>query len=435
MAVSKRTGRKSVIANDFLIPLPPGPPEAFDVGINRPFDNGSAVVNFSPVDLAVSYKIYASASGQSTVTQTGTSSPIVVTGLKSNVLYTFTVTGFNSDGVEGDPSDPSTPTLITSVPATPNAPTASSPNANQDFVSWTAPASGGKTITGYIWAASDGKTNATGGNPGGGPITNTSATVNQEAGTAQTYTVYAINANGNSLTSLSSNAITTTFSFAPFGAFGFSPFVAFAFSPFMAFGFSPFMAFSFSPFMAFSFSPFMAFGFSPFRPPPRCIAENTKIATIGENDSVVWVMAKDLSVGTKVFSPVWDEFKNSDQENPYEERVEYPSMSNMRLNEGTVISSLRKKSDQTVIFNDNEEREYSLTQPVLAAINNGVTAWEFTKDLKEGDYIWEYCFDSRTYKKVKIDLITILNESKDVFQISVDGTDTFIAANVVCHNK
>jgi len=110
MAVSKKTGRKSLAANDFLIPLPPGPPTANDVGTNRPFDNGSAVVDFSPVDLAVSYKVYAASAGQTTVTTTGESSPIIITGLKSNISYTFTVTGFNDQGLEGVPSDPSTPT-------------------------------------------------------------------------------------------------------------------------------------------------------------------------------------------------------------------------------------------------------------------------------------------------------------------------------------
>jgi hypothetical protein len=435
MAVSKRTGRKSVIANDFLVPLPPGPPEAFDVGTNRPFDNGSAVVNFSLSVGAASYKVYSNSAGQPEVTATGTSTPIVVTGLKSNILYTFTVTSLSEAGAESDPSEASVPTLITSVPATPAAPTAASPNANQDVVSWGIPNSGGKTITGYIWNASDGKSNAIGGNPGGGPTTNTSVTINQEAGTAQTYTVYAINPNGNSLTSAQSNAITTTFSFAPFGfsPFGFTPFAftPFSFTPFM---FAPFM---FAPFM---FAPFMfaPFGFIPFmftpRDPPRCIAEDTEIATL-KDDKVVFVKAKELLVGQKVVSPIWDELKLQQGLTPYEERLEYQALTNKDVSVGNVIYILKKDSEETVIFNNDASKEYSMTQPVLARKSKMLDAWEFTKDLEVGDYIWEYDFDLNIFKEVLISSIEIKSSSKNVYQISVDNVDTFIAGNIICHNK
>jgi hypothetical protein len=433
MAVSKKTGKKSLAANDFLIPLPPGPPTANDVGTNRPFDNGSAVVEFSPVDLAVSYKIYAAASGQTTVTNTGTSSPIIVTGLKSNILYTFTVTGFNDQGVEGDPSDPSTPTLITTVPATPAAPTASSPNANQDIVSWLIPATGGKTITGYIWTASDGKTNLSGGNPGGGPTANLSVTVNQEAGSAQTYTVYAINANGNSAASNPSNNITTTFSFAPFGfsPFGFSPFMVFSFSPFMVFSFSPFMVFMFTPF---SFAPFMVFSFAPA--PPRCIYADTKLATINKDNNLEWVKAKDIKVGTKVFSPFWDEFKSDDIETPYESTVTYDSMTDMRIETGEIVFIKESTVEKTIIVNDNPEKRFSSTQPVLVDKKDTmIHGWVFAGDLSEGDYVWEYDFDSKEFVKTLVNQVEIVkDEGQLVYAFDVEEIDTFVAAGFICHN-
>jgi len=441
MAVSKRTGKKSLAANDFLIPLPPGPPTASDVGTNRPYDNGSAVVEFSAVDLAVSYKVYANATGQSTVTATGTSSPIIITGLKSNVLYTFTVTGFNDQGVEGDPSDPSIATLITTVPATPAAPTATSPNADQDNVSWTAPNNGGKTISGYIWTCSDGKTNLAGGTPGGGPTTSTSITVSQEAGTAQTYTVYAINPNGNSATSPASASVTTTFSFAPFGAFGFSPFgfspfgfSPFGFSPFSAFGFSPF---GFSPFKAFGFSPFgfspfKAFGFSPF----VCIASDTKIATISESGKVLWVKAKDIVVGDKVFTPNWDEFLGDDIESPYDSIIEYQSLTNMRIESGEVVAIKKKVVEETVVFNNNIEKRFSLTQPVLVMrAGQDLHSWVFAGDVIDGDIVWEYDFDTQTFNKTIIENVSFISEDEYVYAFDVEEIDTFIAGNVICHNR
>jgi hypothetical protein len=429
MAVSKKTGKKSLAANDFLIPLPPGPPTANDVGTNRPFDNGSAVVGFSPVDLAVSYKIYAASAGQTTVTATGATSPIIITGLKSNILYTFTVTGFNSEGVEGAPSDPSTATLITTVPATPAAPGATSPNANQDVVTWLAPATGGKTITGYIWTASDGKTNLSGGNPGGGQTANLSVTVSQEAGSAQTYRVYAINANGNSSESAASASITTTFSFAPFGAFGFSPFGAFGFSPFKAFGFSPFKAFGFSPF---GFSPFKAFGFSPF----ICIASNTKIATISKKNKLIWVKAKDISIGTKVFTPVWDEFKGDEIENPYDSIIKYDNLSNLRLETGEVRSIKKKVAEETIYFNGNIEKRFSMTQPILA-IKDGelVHSWVFAGQVVPGDIIWEYSFNLGIFQKTIIEKTDIISKDEYVYAFDIEDIDTFIAGDVICHNR
>ena len=426
MAVSKKTGKKSLAANDFLIPLPPGPPTANDVGTNRPFDNGAAVVEFSPVDLAVSYKVYASASGQTTVTQTGTSSPIIVTGLKSNILYTFTVTGFNNEGVEGDPSDPSTLTLITTVPATPDAPTASSPNANQDVVSWLTPNSGGKTITGYIWAASDGKTNLSEGTPGGGPTTNTSVTVNQEAGIAQTYTVYAINANGNSLASANSNSITTTFSFAPFGftPFGFTPF---GFTPF---SFTPFMVFMFTPFMVFSFTPFMVFSFSP------CIASNTKLATISKSGKLKWVKAKNIKVGTKVYSPTWDEFKSEEIESPYESKVQYDSLTNLRMETGEIVYVKPRPVEKTIVINKNTKKRFSSTQPLLIVKKNDSQkhSWVFAGDVKKGDLLWEYDFDERRFKKILVKSVKVSNKKDTVYAFDVKNFDTFIAGDIVCHN-
>ena len=105
------------------------------------------------------------------------------------------------------------------APFAPAAPTASSPNANQDNISWVAPNNGGSPITLYYWESNDGKS---------GNTASTSAVVSQEAGTSQTYRVRAENAVGLGEWSPYSSEITTTFSFAPFAAFGFSPF---SFSP------------------------------------------------------------------------------------------------------------------------------------------------------------------------------------------------------------
>lgn len=274
MATSKKAGKKSLAQNDFLAPKAPGLVVANDVGTNRAFDNAAAVISFTTNAESVSYTVTSSSPTDLVVkTATGTDSPIIFEGLKSNTQYTFTVAGTGANGLQSSVSDPSSPITVTTVPQAVQAVVATSPAAGQDHVEWNAPLNGGKAITNYFWTSVEvSPLNPTRtGNLGSTAFDTTYDAA--EMGTTQYYLVYADNTNGRSLVSPQSNQITTTFSFAPFNAFGFSPFQAFgfapfgafAFSPFKAFAFSPFKAFAFSPFKAFTFTPFGAFGFSPFR--------------------------------------------------------------------------------------------------------------------------------------------------------------------------
>jgi hypothetical protein len=237
MAQNKRAGRKSVAQNDFLGPASPTGVSAVDVGTNRSFNSGSAVVSFTPAatgPAATSFQVIASTGP----TQTGSSSPITISGLSIGST-TFVVKAINAAG-ESANSTAFSAISITTVPGSPTNVSASSSSSNNgyDVVSWSAPTNnGGKAITNYYVTSSDGKTANT---------TNTSINVSQEGGTSQTYTVYADNANGRSSNSTASSSV-TTFSFTPFSFFGFAPFgfTPFSFAPFSFFGFSPF---SFAPF-------------------------------------------------------------------------------------------------------------------------------------------------------------------------------------------
>jgi hypothetical protein len=205
----KEAGGKSAQQNDFLEPLAPINVVATDVGTSRPFDNGAASVSFelpagSPP--ATSFTASGFCSRHNTFhTAMGSASPLVVQGFGSNIGVVFTVTATNMSGTSAASSESSSIT-ITTVPATMSPPTASA-GVNQDVVSWTAPASGGKAISLYRWTSSDGKT---------GTTASTSVTVAQEGGTAQTYQVRAENANGNGIYSAASNSVTTASPFFPF---------------------------------------------------------------------------------------------------------------------------------------------------------------------------------------------------------------------------
>jgi hypothetical protein len=263
MAQNKRAGKKSLAQNDFLEPLAPISVSATDVGTNRSFNDGATSVSFSLPEnspAATSYTVTATAAGQTTRTATGSSSPITVTGLVSNVTYGVVVTATNASGTSL--ASASTNVTATTVPATPNAPTVSTVGgAAQDNVSWSAPANGGKSITNYNWESNDSKS---------GNTANTSVTVNQEAGTTQAYRVRAQNANGfSAFSSYSSNV--TTFSFTPYAFTPYS-FVPFSFVPF---SFTPyaFTPYSFVPysFVPYSFVPyaFVPYAFVPYSFTPQ----------------------------------------------------------------------------------------------------------------------------------------------------------------------
>ena len=245
------TGPASAASNSITattVPQTPSGLSATDTGTGRPFNNAEAIISLSaPATGGTDITSYGIQSNDGGYATSGTSLPLSAAGIASGATYSFRVNATNANGTSGY-SDLSNAVTLTTVPQTPSAPSASSPSAGTDSVSWSAPNNGGKAITNYRWTSDDGKSGDTSG---------TSVSVGQEQGSAQTYNVYATNANGNSGTSAQSGSVTTVFSaFGAFGAFGaFSAFGAFgAFGAFSAFGaFGAFGAFS-------AFGAFGAFG-------------------------------------------------------------------------------------------------------------------------------------------------------------------------------
>ena len=445
MAAGKKAGRHSQQANDFLEPKAPESVTATNVPSGRAYNNGRADVTFTlPADspAATSYTV---TSSPGSYTATGASSPISVTGLQSSTEYTFTVVATNAVG-NSPASAASNSITATTVPATPSAPSASSPNANQDVVSWSAPANGGSAITNYHWDSSDGKSGDTG--------TATSVTVNQEAGTAQTYTVYATNANGNSATSSASGSITTTFSFVPFSVFGFSPFGVFGFSPF---GFSPFGVFGFSPFGVFGFSPF---GFSPYgfsttvygvkcidgetfvriKPGAGVISvdeETGKKTLVDSNNQVVAKQAKDISIGDTVMSADYTEIDPSAPD--YEVFTWSAESLNFVGNSETTITDIEESSKiQTIYFNGDDTAQFTLEHPMLVKKNvDGVSKYVFAMvaEIEIGDVIFKYNPSTNAYSEIQINTVDISSGEKTVYTFSAEPADLIIAGDFITHNK
>ena len=431
--MSKRSGRKSQGANDFLMPYAPTINSASNVGTNRPYNDGAVDVSFTadPRNAATSYTVL---STPGNYTASGSSSPIRVTGLSSDTAYTFTVTATNAYGTSAASSTSGSVTATT-VPATPSAPSAvAQGSAANDDVSWSAPANGGSAITNYHWTSSDGKS---------GDTASTSVTVAQEAGTAQTYNVYATNANGNSSTSSESGSVTsfsfTPFGFAPFGfaPFGFTPFGAFGFTPFgftpfgafgfTPFGFTPFGAFGFTPFGAFGFTPFGAFGFSP----PRCIEENTLIDTPNGQ-----VAAKDLQVGDEVYTVSLQEVPLSDETGQYDfdyVGFESDTLTSLEKTTTTILSIDSSTRDMVLCFNNEQEKLYSTSQPIFAKSNNKYQVMP-TGAVSVGDYLVAVNIDG-SFTEILVESVDMITKNAVVYQFNCEPADWFIAGGYLVHNK
>ena len=203
------TGPSSAASTAIVPSTVPGAPT---IGTATSNANASSVVTFtapaSNGGAAISaYTVTANDTtnpGNPAVTQSGTASPITVSGLNNGDTYSFSVTATNVSGT--GPSSGS----VTATPATaPGAPTnvtatVGPPVASGDAaVSWTAPASnGGATITTYTVTSSPGSKTCTSTSTAPATPATTCTVTGLTNGTNYTFTVTAKNASGTSAASV-----------------------------------------------------------------------------------------------------------------------------------------------------------------------------------------------------------------------------------------
>jgi large repetitive protein len=156
------------------------------VAFEAPADNGSRITG---------YRVTAFPGG---TVFTGTTSPILVTGLTNGTAYVFTAVAINDVG-PSLASPVSNSTAPTDVPETMTAPTAVRGDTAAT-VSFTTPADGGSPITGYTVTASPGGATASG-------STTPMVVLGLVNGTSYTFRVTARNAAGPSALSPASNAV------------------------------------------------------------------------------------------------------------------------------------------------------------------------------------------------------------------------------------
>jgi hypothetical protein len=204
----------------------------------------------------------------------------------------------------------------------------------------------------------------------------------------------------------------------------------FSFTPFSVFGFSPFNVFGFSPtFGVFGFSPtFSVFGFSPT---PSCIDENTLVATVGPNSSILMKEAKDIKVGDEVYSAIWDELIDESFGDP----LDTPSttLSNVRMNTTIVKNAIPSVKATTMYLNGDVTRRFSLEENILVKRND---QYQFigSGSVVVGDKVIQKN-DYHTFDEIDVEEVTLLDEERVVYTFDCEPTDTLIAANIVVHNR
>jgi len=183
---------------------------ATDTPSGREFNNGRASVAFSigtnggaPTSLVVT-----PTPATSPTTFTGSSSPIIVTGLSSSTQYTYTAYATSPYGTSAA-SSASSGVTATSVPQAPTIGAVTAGNATAT-VAYTTNATGGSAITTFTATSNPGGLTGTGTSP-----ISVSGLTN---GTSYTFAVTATNANGTSAASTASSAVSPS-AFTPESAY------------------------------------------------------------------------------------------------------------------------------------------------------------------------------------------------------------------------
>jgi hypothetical protein len=280
------------------------------------------------------------------------------------------------------------------VPAKPVSVSAASPNADQDVVSWSAGATGGKAITSFTVVSSDGPSY---------PNSTSPKTISETAGTSQTYTIYAINDNGTS-EGQSTNSVTTT---APF--------------------FPPFFPPSFGPFFPPAFGPYFT----------RCVDGDTLILT-----SEGLKPARDIKIGEKLLTVDAKAISGESNFAPLQINVQDLEISNLVQTEVTNIIASDKVD--RVYFNNDKTAQFTETHPIFVKRNNEYRVVE-AGTVQEGDVLIQINIDALNETPTMSEVISeievtevnkvTLNVAKDVYTFSCDSYNWYFAGNILTHNK
>lgn len=164
----------------------------------------------------------------------------------------------------------------------------------------------------------------------------------------------------------------------------------------------------------------------PVAPPPvACVQGDTLVRT-----SSGYVKARDLLVGQKLKSYSFKELPKT--ESSYDLMTwTSKTLSEDSLVETEIVAIKSSTRSITMMFNGDKTRRFSLEHTMFVKREN-IYMFIQSGAVQIGDYL---LYDSNgNVEEIMVDTIGFINEETDVYDISVDPYDLFIAGDLVVHN-
>jgi hypothetical protein len=173
--------------------------------------------------------------------------------------------------------------------------------------------------------------------------------------------------------------------------------------------------------------------FGPWFYVPGCIDAETLISVVGPDESIIYKEAQDIVVGDIIWAPTYTEYSDESLQNPEEWEAEM--LSSMQKVQTTVVSVVPKVKE-TLYFNNDTSNRISIEQLMLLKPQNEMWQYLYASEANIGDTFMTYSPDANTFAPTQITEITLdADDPREVYAISVEDTDLFIAGNIVVHNK
>jgi hypothetical protein len=173
--------------------------------------------------------------------------------------------------------------------------------------------------------------------------------------------------------------------------------------------------------------------FGPWFYVPGCIDAETLISVVGPDESIIYKEAQDIVVGDIIWAPTYTEYTDESSQSPEEWETEM--LSGMQKVQTTVVSVVPKVKE-TLYFNNDTSNRISIEQLMLLKPQDEVWQYLYASEANIGDTFMTFNPDANSFTPTQITDITLdADDPREVYAISVEDTDLFIAGNIVVHNK
>ena len=156
------------------------------------------------------------------------------------------------------------------------------------------------------------------------------------------------------------------------------------------------------------------------------------MATVGENDSVVYKKAKDLSLEDLLWSPVFDEYTDESDQDIKDWSSETFTITGKTKSK---IKTIKPYKKFTLYLNKDKSKTFSGEQPILVKSGD---LWKYisAQDISVGDYVLTYDCETEDFEETLITSITHnKKERRNVYAINIEEIDLFVAGGIIVHNK